>query len=295
MSTRIDTNMQQDIGLRLRFMREKKFGNQRGSAIRCAELCRVTASHWSDLEAGRTLLNAKSIMGLVDKLKIPVDWLLTGRSSDLISLTKNVYGVIPENRIVDTSALFACHSLIIWGILHSYSSYSTGGTTPDYQEAAAMALYLATHELDYSLPKMDTDIGVFAKSLYFDQRLRVILKASDYSTYHEFDAYEIYEKIEGAYTPTSSAELGCDLQWLLAGQQHQQIKVPTAKAEVNESILIQLSMLATELQDTLNDIHRRALAGEITAEQFRAILLAATDGMEKAARENGVATRKGIA
>ncbi len=68
-----------------------------------------------------------------------------------------------------------------------------------------------------------------------------------------------------------------------------------AQARKGESILIQLSMLATELQGTLNDIHRKALTGEVTVEQFQAILLAATDGMEKAARENGVATKKDIA
>lgn len=44
-----------------------------------------------------------------------------------------------------------------------------------------------------------------------------------------------------------------------------------------------LSLMALELQEELNNIHRRALEGVLKPEEFKAILLAVTASVEQAA------------
>jgi transcriptional regulator with XRE-family HTH domain len=69
---------------------------------------------------------------------------------------------------------------------------------------------------------------------------------------------------------------------------------PPIKANGDDSILPQLSRMAVELMDIMNDFHLRALEGVITAEQFETILLGATGGMLEAAGECGVESKKAI-
>ncbi len=59
-------------------------------------------------------------------------------------------------------------------------------------------------------------------------------------------------------------------------------------------ILPELSRMAVELMDIMNDIHLRALEGVVSEEQFRSILLATIRGMLEAARQSGVEPKKAI-
>ncbi len=61
-----------------------------------------------------------------------------------------------------------------------------------------------------------------------------------------------------------------------------------------EPLLPQLSQMAIELINELNDIHLQALKGVVTEEQFKTILAAATASIAAAGRECGVEKKKAI-
>ncbi len=69
---------------------------------------------------------------------------------------------------------------------------------------------------------------------------------------------------------------GVTWDWLLTGGTgSDKMESPQPETGGEGVILPQLSRMAVELMDIMNDIHLRALEGVVTAEQFESILLAA--------------------
>lgn len=92
--------------------------------------------------------------------------------------------------------------------------------------------------------------------------------------------------------------LGASVDWLLFGEGEMlaQPKKSPPKAGTKEAAdMAELSLMAVEVQEELNDIHRRALQGDLTAEDFKAILLAVTDSVNTVARSKKRTAKKSTA
>jgi transcriptional regulator with XRE-family HTH domain len=72
-----------DIGLRIKELRENKFGKKYGSQRRCAESLNVSPGYWGSLEHGRKLIGLEKAIELAEFFDSDPEWILYGKESEL--------------------------------------------------------------------------------------------------------------------------------------------------------------------------------------------------------------------
>lgn len=100
------TNISKEIGLRLKKLREKKFGNSHGSQKECALRLNITPGYWGSIEHGRKLLGLDKIYELADFFECDPEWLAFGierknwshdkLTAEQMRVLKYLYGLIDE-------------------------------------------------------------------------------------------------------------------------------------------------------------------------------------------------------
>lgn len=73
-------NFYKDLGVRLKYSREKKYGKSRGTKKQCATDLGMSDQMWGDIESGRVKLNPEKIIFLAEFFDVDHGWLLTGEA-----------------------------------------------------------------------------------------------------------------------------------------------------------------------------------------------------------------------
>lgn len=76
-------NSNEDMGKRLGYLRDVKFGKMHGSKTQCAQELGISTGYWGDIERGRKKIGIDLIQKLAVFFGSDCEWLITGKSHDI--------------------------------------------------------------------------------------------------------------------------------------------------------------------------------------------------------------------
>ncbi len=75
-------NSNEEMGMRLGYLRDVKFGKMHGSKTMCANELNISTGYWGDIERGRKKIGIDLIQKLAAFFNTDCEWLITGKSFD---------------------------------------------------------------------------------------------------------------------------------------------------------------------------------------------------------------------
>ena len=75
-------NSNEDMGKRIGYLRDVKFGRMHGSKTKCAQELNISTGYWGDIERGRKKIGIDVIQKLATFFDVDCEWLVTGKSYD---------------------------------------------------------------------------------------------------------------------------------------------------------------------------------------------------------------------
>ena len=108
----VDVN--REMGERLGYLREKKFGKFHGSKTLCAQSLGISNGYWGDIERGRKRIGVDLIQRLGSFFEAENEWLLTGNSYNGKFLTEYYLHKLHEESEWFTKLCFLVELSVYW-------------------------------------------------------------------------------------------------------------------------------------------------------------------------------------